>query len=205
MILPMKTTISERLEQQMAFLVEVEKLKAVYRQNMVTDLSRHENSAEHSWHVALMAMILADNAADPGVDPIQAMKMLILHDIVEIDAGDVSLYDVQGNIGKEEREDKAAERIFGLLPADQKNECIALWKEFDERKTPTALFAAALDNMQPVVNHYTSGGYGLKNRDLKTRQIIEKKQFIAEASPELWSFTHKTIMQSEEAGFYSPD
>src|SRR5690554_5812945 len=102
---------------------------------MVTDLSRHENSAEHSWHVALMAMILADSAADPDVDPIQAMKMLILHDIVEIDAGDVSLYDVQGNIGKEEREDKAAERSFGLLPADQKNECIALWKEFDERKT----------------------------------------------------------------------
>ena len=185
MILPMKTTISERLEQQMAFLVEVEKLKAVYRQNMVTDLSRHENSAEHSWHVALMAMILADSAADPDVDPIQAMKMLILHDIVEIDAGDVSLYDVQGNIGKEEREDKAAERSFGLLPADQKNECIALWKEFDERKTPTALFAAALDNMLPVVNHYASGGYGLKNRDLKTQQVIEKKQFIAEASPEL--------------------
>ena len=201
----METLISDRLTQQMAFLVEVEKLKAVYRQNMVTDLSRHENSAEHSWHVALMAMVLTDSATDPEVDPIKAMKMLILHDIVEIDAGDVSLYDVQGNIGKEEREDQAAERIFGLLPPDQKNEFTALWKEFDERETPTALFAAALDNMQPVVNHYTSGGYGIKNRALKTRQIIEKKQFIAQASPELWSYTHKTILQSEEAGFYSPE
>ncbi len=201
----MEKLITERLKQQMAFLVEVEKLKAVYRQNMVTDLSRHENSAEHSWHVALMAMVLSDSAKDPAVDPVKAMKMLILHDIVEIDAGDVSLYDEQGNIGKEEREDTAAERIFGLLPPDQKKEFTALWKEFDARETPTALFAAALDNMQPVVNHYASGGYGVKNRALKTRQIIEKKQFIEQASPDLWRFTHKTILQSEEAGFYSPD
>jgi len=201
----MDTLITERLTQQMAFLVEVEKLKSVYRQNMVNDLSRHENSAEHSWHVALMAMVLSDSATDPAVDPVKAMKMLILHDIVEIDAGDVSLYDVQGNIGKEEREDKAAERIFGLLPPDQKEEFTSLWKEFDERKTPTALFAAALDNMQPVVNHYVTGGYGIKNRALKARQIVEKKCFIEQASPELWGYTRKTIQESTAAGFYTPD
>jgi putative hydrolase of HD superfamily len=196
--------IPERLRKQMDFLTEVEKLKAIYRQNMVIDQSRHENSAEHSWHLALMAMILADEA-ESGVDIKTVMEMLLIHDIVEIDAGDTFLYDSTGNLDKEERENRAAERIFGLLPEDQRDRSIALWKEFDERMTPNALFASAIDNMQPVVNHYVTQGCGIKNKALKTRQVVEKKEFIRQASASLWDYTRETIGKSEAAGYYSPD
>lgn len=197
--------ISERLEQQMKFLIEAEKLKAVYRQNMVIDESRHENSAEHSWHLALMAVILADEAADPAVDLGKVIEMLLIHDIVEIDAGDTFLYDEGGNLDKEQRENLAANRIFGLLPDDQRERCIALWKEFDARETASALFASAIDNMQPVVNHWVSRGSGIRNKSLKTSQVIKKKEFIREASPTLWEYTRAIIGKSEESGYYSPE
>jgi putative hydrolases of HD superfamily len=197
--------ISERLQKQMDFLVEVEKLKLVYRQNMAVDLSRHENTAEHSWHLALMAVILADEAIDPGVDIKTVIEMLLIHDIVEIDAGDTFLYDATGNLDKDERETRAANRIFGLLPEDQRDRCVSLWREFDERKTPSALFASAIDNMQPVINHWASGGYGIKNHSLKKNQVVEKKAFIAEASPSLWEYTKATIDKSAKSGFYADD
>jgi len=197
--------ISERLEKQMQFLVEVEKLKAVYRQNMVVDQSRHENTAEHSWHLALMAVILADEAVDPGVDLPTVIEMLLIHDIVEIDAGDTFLYDADGYQDKEQRENRAAERLFGLLPEDQKDRCIRLWREFDARETPSALFAAAIDNMQPVINHYASRGTGIRNHALKRKQVIEKKEFIRDASPALWEYTLETIERSAALGFYSAE
>jgi putative hydrolase of HD superfamily len=197
--------VSERLSKQMDFLTEVEKLKAVYRQNMVYDRSRHENSAEHSWHLALMAVVLSNEAIDPAVDIKTVIEMLLIHDIVEIDAGDTFLYDEGANLDKEEREDRAATRLFGLLPEDQRDRFISLWREFDARQTPNALFAAALDNMQPVVNHFVSEGYGIKNHALKSRQIIEKKEFIKDASPALWEYTRSVIAKSEERGYYSAD
>lgn len=197
--------ISERLSKQMDFLIEVEKLKAVYRQNMVYDRSRHENSAEHSWHLALMAVILADEAIDPSVNIKTVIEMLLIHDIVEIDAGDTFLYDEGANLDKEEREGRAATRIFGLLPDEQRDRFISLWREFDARETPSALFAAALDNMQPVVNHFVSEGYGIKNHALKSRQIIEKKEFIKDASPALWEYTRSVIAKSEDRGYYSAE
>lgn len=195
--------ISERLQKQMDFLVEAEKLKLVYRQNMAVDLSRHENTAEHSWHLALMAVILEGEAIDPGVDLKTVIEMLLIHDIVEIDAGDTFLYDATGNLDKDERETRAANRIFGLLPEDQRDRCIALWREFDARKTPSALFASAIDNMQPVLNHWASGGYGIKNHSLKKAQVVEKKSFIADASPALWEYTKATIDKSAKSGFYA--
>ncbi len=197
--------ITKRLEQQMAFLMEVEKLKAIYRQNMVYDESRHENSAEHSWHLALMAVILSDEAIEPGVDLSRVIEMLLIHDIVEIDAGDTFLYDTEGHLDKEERETRAAERIFGLLPPDQGQRLMALWKEFDERSTASARFAAAIDNMQPVINHYVSNGCGIVGHALKTAQVLEKKAFIGEISPSLWEYTQKTVEKGEAAGFYSPE
>jgi len=195
--------ISERLQKQMDFIIEVEKLKVVYRQNMAVDLSRHENTAEHSWHLALMAVVLADEAIDPDVDLKTVIEMLLIHDIVEIDAGDTFLYDATANLDKDEREDRAAKRIFGLLPEDQRDRFISLWKDFDVRKTASALFASAIDNMQPVINHWASGGYGIKNHSLNKSQVIEKKAFIAEASPSLWEVTKTTIEKSAEAGFYA--
>jgi putative hydrolase of HD superfamily len=193
------------LAQQMEFLIEVEKLKIIYRQNMVIDATRSENSAEHSWHLALMAVVLFEHAADPQVDLMKVIQMLLLHDIVEIDAGDTFLYDSTGNIDRAGRETRAADRIFGLLPEGQRLRFTALWKEFEERETPSALFAASLDNMQPVVNHYCTKGAAIKKHHLKTSQVIEKKKFIESASPALWDYTLETIHKSEAEGFYSPE
>ncbi len=197
--------IRKRLENQMSFLIEAEKLKAVYRQNTVYDNSRHENSAEHSWHLALMAVVLSGEAIDPGVDILRVIEMVLIHDLVEIDAGDTFLYDEEGNLDKEERERRAADRIFGLLPEDQRDRFLGLWREFDARETPSALFAAALDNMQPVVNHYVSDGCGVKGNGLTVGQVIAKKAFIGDVSPALWEYTRETIAKSERAGFYSAE
>ena len=196
---------TQRLADQMAFLIEAEKLKAVYRQNMVYDRSRRENSAEHSWHLALMAIVLSGEAVEPGVDILRVIEMVVLHDIVEIDAGDTFLYDAEGNLDKDEREKRAADRIFGLLPEDQRERFLALWREFDARETPSARFAAALDNMQPVVNHFVSDGYGVKNHELTVAQVVAKKSFIGDVSPSLWEYTRETIAKSERAGFYSSE
>lgn len=193
---------TETLSRQMDFLCEIEKLKTVYRQNMVIDKSRQENSAEHSWHLALMALILKDHASDSGIDVLRVIKMVLVHDLVEIDAGDTFLYDETGNLDKDERESRAAVRIFGLLPPEQCEEFTALWKEFEERKSPDALFAAALDNMQPVINHYLSDGSGIRKHDITVSQIMAKKSFIGDAAPELWEFTKEIIGKSEQKGFY---
>jgi putative hydrolases of HD superfamily len=192
----------DNLIKQMNFLCEIEKLKTVYRQNIVIDKSRNENSAEHSWHLAVMAIILFDHSKNPDIDLLRVIKMVLIHDLVEIDAGDTFLYDETGNLDKEERENRAAERIFGLLPEEQEKEIVSLWKEFDERKTPDALFASALDNMQPVINHYLSDGCGISGHRITMTQIIEKKEFIREASPELWEYTKEIISKSAEKGFY---
>ncbi len=193
---------SEKLAQQMAFICEIEKLKTVYRQNTVIDQSRKENSAEHSWHLAIMALILADYSKDPNIDVLRVIKMVLIHDLVEIDAGDTFLYDESGNADKLQREERAAARIFGLLPDEQKKELSELWREFDERSSPDALFAAALDNMQPVINHYLSDGCGIRGHDITSEQVVEKKQFIGEIAPALWSYTKQTIEKSKERGFY---
>jgi putative hydrolase of HD superfamily len=194
--------ISERLRKQFEFISEIEKLKIVYRQNTVYDKSRHENSAEHSWHIALMAFLLCEHSALEGVSVSRVVEMLLVHDIVEIDAGDTFLFDGNGNLDKEYREQKASERIFGLLPKDQAQRFVELWKEFDERKTADALFASALDNLQPVLNHYLTDGCGIKNHNLTVDEVIAKKEFISSASPELWEITLETIRKSEKAGFY---
>ncbi len=193
------------IQRQMDFLIEAERLKTVYRQNMVVDKSRQENSAEHSWHLALMAIVLGDRAIDPEVDIMKVIKMVLVHDIVEIDAGDTFLYDAKGYEDKDEREQRAANRIFGLLPESLADELLSLWREFEERKTPSALFAAALDNMQPVINHWCSGGAAIKKHHIKASQIIDKKKFIEKASPELWEITLDTIKKSSASGFYDPE
>jgi len=189
----------------MAFLGEIEKLKTVYRQNMVVDKTRQENSAEHSWHLALMAIVLQDYSANPEIDILRVIKMVLLHDLVEIDAGDTFLYDEAGYQDKEARENQAAKRIFSLLPDTQRNEFLSLWKEFESRNTADALFAAALDNMQPVINHHLSDGAGICKHQIKKSQIVEKKQFIAKASPELWEYTQEIIGKSSDRGFYIPE
>src|SRR5580658_9097881 len=134
----------ERLEDQVRFILEVDRLKEVFRQTLCTQSRRAENDAEHSWHLCLAVIVLAEHANEPGLDVLRVLKMLIIHDLVEIDAGDTFAYDTARIAGQHEREARAADRIFGLVPADQGGEFRALWDEFEEKRTPEARFSAAI-------------------------------------------------------------
>lgn len=148
----------ERLEKQIEFIVEIDQLKSVLRRTRLIKEDRLENSAEHSWDIAMMAFILHEHANEP-VELLRVLKMLLIHDIVEIDAGDTFLYDVKGAEDKREREEAAADRIFGMLPEDQASELRALWEEFEARDTPEAKFAASVDRLTGMLhNHRTQGG-----------------------------------------------
>ena len=173
------------LGQQIAFLVEIDKLKGVLRQSLLVDGSRQENTAEHSWHLAMAAMILAPHA-DTDVDVTRAVEILIIHDLVEIDAGDTYIYDEEGRQDKEERERVAAERIFKLLPPNQAERVRKLWDEFEERTTPTARFAYAVDRLQPLLLNASSGGISWRQHGIRHSQTFEKNSPIAEASETLW-------------------
>ncbi|GAB2890016.1 HD domain-containing protein [Uliginosibacterium flavum] len=194
-----------RLEQQMAFIIEMEKLKIVYRQNGVLGGARHENTAEHSWHVTLMALLLQEHALDQNLDIVKVIKMLMVHDIVEIDAGDTWAYDAAGYQDKAAKEDAAAQRIFGLLPSDQCEALITVWREFEVGETPEARFAASLDSMSPVVNFYATDGVEGDTGRLKTSQVYAKKRFIGETAPALWHYTQDVIRKSGEKGLYLED
>src|SRR5690554_5148412 len=140
----------------MEFILEIDKLKQIYRQTLVTDGSRRENDAEHSWHLALMAMVLAEHAAQL-VDLLRVIKMVLIHDLVEIDAGDTFCYDGPAHNDKEEREYQAAQRLFSMLPEDQEQEFWQLWREFEAVETADAKFANALDRLQPMLNNTVTG------------------------------------------------
>ena len=138
-----------RLEQQVQFILEVDRLKEIFRQTVCTQSRRAENDAEHSWHICLAVIVLAEHANEPGMDVLRVLKMLLIHDLVEIDAGDTFAYDTLGMAGQHDREAKAADRIFGMLPADQAREFRGLWDEFEERKSLESRFANAIDRFQP--------------------------------------------------------
>ena len=140
-----------RLAQQIRFIAEVDKLKEIFRQTVNTQSRRNENDAEHSWHLCLCVIVLAEHANSPTLDVLRVLKMVILHDLVEIDAGDTFAYDVAGMVGQHEREALAADRIFGLLPDDQAVGFRQLWDEFEARSTPESKFAAAVDRFQPML------------------------------------------------------
>ncbi|MEH2450558.1 HD domain-containing protein [Nostoc sp.] len=161
-----------RLTQQIQFIIEIDRLKQVIRQTLLTDGSRRENSAEHSWHLAVMAIVLAEYAPE-GVDIFHAIKMLLIHDLVEIDAGDTFCYDVQGNESKAVREAQAALRLFRLLPADQGRELRLLWDEFEAGETPTAKFAAVLDRIQPLLQNQQNGGETLRTHGIRRDQVMK--------------------------------
>ncbi|MEK7394571.1 MAG: HD domain-containing protein [Fibrobacterota bacterium] len=190
------------LHQCLAFVSEIEKLKMVGRQNMVIDGSRQENSAEHSWHIALMAVVLAGHSNFEGLDVAKVVKMLLIHDVVEIDFGDTFLYDVEANKSKAQKETAAARRIFGMLPEGLSLEFLQLWNEFEARETPEAKFAAALDGLQPLMNHLASGGVGIVKHKIATERVIASKSHIAEGSATLWDYAQDVIRQSEVAGLY---
>ena len=195
-----------RLTQQIQFIIEIDQLKQVMRQTLLTDGSRRENSAEHSWHLAMMAMSLAEYAPD-GVDIFHAIKMLLIHDLVEIDAGDTFCYDVQANQHKAQREAQAALRLFGLLPADQGEELHLLWGEFEAGETPTAKFAAALDRIQPLLHNQKNGGGTWRVNGITQNQVMKRVAPVEMGAPQLWPFVVQLIDDCVAAGYLqaSPD
>lgn len=194
--------ITERLRKQLRFMLEVDKLKTILRRNHTTDM-RRENTAEHCWHITLFALILAEHSNVP-IDIMKVLTMLLIHDIVEIDAGDTFVYDTKGFEDKAEREQKAAERIFGILPDDQHLELKKLWNEFEERKTPEARFAAALDRLNPMILNFYSDGKTWKEHSISANQAFNHNKHMAEGSIELWEFAQQLIQSSVENGYLQP-
>ncbi|MDJ0774451.1 MAG: HD domain-containing protein [Mastigocoleus sp. MO_167.B18] len=192
-----------RLNQQIQFIIEIDKLKQVLRQTTLTDGSRRENSGEHSWHLAMMTMILAEYAPSE-VDLFHAMKMVLIHDLVEIDAGDTFCFDVQNNKSKAQRETAAAKRLFGILPENQGKELHSLWEEFEARKTPSAKFAAALDRIQPMLNNKATKGGTWQIYNITHEQVMKRMTPVEEGAPQLWDLVQKTIEECITAGYLQP-
>jgi putative hydrolase of HD superfamily len=191
-----------RLEQQLRFIVELDRLKSVLRRTVLTDESRNENSAEHSWHIAVMAVLLREHA-DPRVDIDRVIRMLLVHDIVEIDAGDTFAYDPAASIGRAQREQLAADRVFGLLPADQGAELRALWEEFEAGATIDAAYAIALDRLQPLLQNVHTRGGTWRTYGVTRAQVLARMRPVAIGTPGLWEFVEKTLAAATSAGYLS--
>ncbi|UOA31722.1 5'-deoxynucleotidase YfbR [Sulfitobacter sp. DSM 110093] len=185
--------MTERLDQQIAFLNEADKLKTILRGTTLCDASRAENSAEHSWHLALYALVLADQAG-PEVDINRVIKMLILHDLVEIDAGDNPIFGDYDAADMEAQEQIAADRIFGLLPPDLRDDLRGIWEEFEAAESPSARFAKSLDRFQPPMQNLASGGGSWTDYNVSEAQIEEKVgRKIAIGAPALWAYARARI------------
>lgn len=193
--------IKDRLNSQINFILEIDKLKKVYRQSILVDGSREENDAEHSWHLAMMAILLSEYANDQQLDILKVIKMVLIHDIVEIDAGDTFVYDIVGNNSKAEREEKAASRIFGLLPPDQGQEFMDLWKEFERRNTSEAKFAAVMDRLEPLLLNSKTDGHTWKKFDIRSEKVFQKNIHVQEGSRELWHYINDLIEDCIEKGY----
>lgn len=191
--------IPQRLREQMRFIAEADRLKEVFRQTVNLRSRRPENDAEHSWHIVLMAVVLAEHAAAP-VDLRRVVCMLVIHDLVEIDAGDTFAYDAAGMATQHERESVAADRVFGLLPADQAREFRALWDEFEARATPEARYAAAIDRLQPMLLNCWTEGAAWRRHGITRDRVEARNRHIAEGSAALWEFAVESVDAAVAAG-----
>lgn len=191
--------MDERLKKQMDFLLEVDKLKFIYRQTYLSNGERKENDAEHSWHLALMAVLLQEYSNEP-VDVTKVMTMVLIHDLVEIDAGDTYAYDTAGNQTKREREVKAAQRIFGILPKDQEEAFRALWEEFEAYETPEAKFAHVCDNMQPFMLNHATGGRSWQEHGVKKSQVLGRNSRLADGSETMKQYFDEILAEHVEKG-----
>ncbi|MBQ6267254.1 MAG: HD domain-containing protein [Clostridia bacterium] len=189
----------DRLRQQVEFLALIDRMKQVLRQNLVADASRRENDAEHSWHMAVTAMVLSEYATEP-VDIPKAAELALVHDLVEIYAGDTFAYDTVGYQDKAARETAAAERLFGSLPGTQGAELRAFWEEFEACDTPESRFANIMDRFQPLILNYLSGGHTWKTFDVHKPTILKRNEIIRTWSPQLWIAVNEILDQAVKEG-----
>lgn len=184
----------ERLRKQFAFALEADKEKQIFRQTWLADGQRKENDAEHAWHMALMAILMAEHANEP-VDVLKTVTMILIHDIVEIDAGDTYAYDEEAKKSQKEREEQAAERLFGMLPEDQGQKLRALFEEFEEGKTAEARYAHTMDNMQPMMLNAATGGKGWIEHQVHLSQVLKRNEHTAEGSEEIWEYAKEHFLK----------
>jgi putative hydrolase of HD superfamily len=189
-----------RLEQQIGFLLELDKAKTIGRQSYLTNGERKENDAEHMWHLALLVLVLAEHAGEP-IDAVRVLKMVLLHDIVEIDAGDTYIYDEVGKATQAVREGQAADRIYGLLPPDQEAELREIWEEFEARVTPESRFAAAVDRLQPLLLNLATEGRAWKEHGMTADRVWAVNRKIAEGSPALWAYVEGLLADAVARGY----
>ena len=195
---------AERLRRQIAFIVEVDKLKEIFRQTILTQSRRDENSAEHSWHFALMIIVLAEHSNHQPLDVLRILKMVLIHDLVEIDAGDTFAYDTKNMVDQHEREAKAADRIFGLLPPDQTAEFRALWDEFEDKKTPEAKFATACDRFHPMLLNCLTDGHAWQKHGVTKDRVLARNAHVADGSQALWEYAVNMINDAVANGHLPP-
>jgi len=191
--------IPEDLVKQIHFIKEIDKLKYIQRKTKLFNSDRNENDAEHSWHLALMAIVLTGHS-NTSVDLLKVVKMVLIHDIVEIDAGDTFIYDTQKNHSNAEEERLAARRIFGLLPTEQAEELIELWEEFEAGETGEAKFARAMDRLEPLLQNTSNNGGTWKEFGVTYEKVHQKKRVIKEGSNSIWNFAEQLINESVETG-----
>lgn len=189
----------KRLKKQMEFLLEVDKLKFITRQTYLSDGKRKENDGEHSWHLALMAVLLSEYSNEE-IDLVKVITMVLIHDIVEIDAGDTYAYDAVGNQSKREREVKAADRIFNILPEDQAAKLRQLWEEFEAYETPEAKFAHVCDNVQPLMLNDATNGLGWREHGVKKSQVLQRNRRTGEGSQVMMEYINQILDKNVESG-----
>ena len=194
---------NDKLRKQIEFAVTVDKMKEVLRRNLVVSGERRENDAEHSWHLALMAMLLEEYSAEK-VNIERVLKIALVHDLVEVYAGDTFAYDEKGYEDKEERERAAADKLFGSLESEQSAEFRALWDEFEAAETPESKYANAIDRIQPLILHYLTNGHTWRLGNVHAPQIYKRMDIIRTAAPELWQIVEGVIADSIEKGILKP-
>ncbi len=191
--------MDERLQKQLEFILEIDKEKNIFRQTHLSGHGRNENDAEHAWHMAIMAYLLQEYSNEK-IDVARVMLMCLIHDVVEIDAGDTYAYDAEGLKTQKAREDAAKERLYSLLPEDQKEALIAIFDEFEERKTPEARFARALDNLQPLLLNNSNNGGDWKNHEVTARQVYGRQSRTREGSEKLFEVTDQILKENIAKG-----
>jgi putative hydrolases of HD superfamily len=190
---------TDNLIKQVSFIKEIDKLKYIQRKTKLFNSGRHENDAEHSWHLAMMTIVLAEHSDKP-IDVLKVLKMVLIHDIVEIDAGDTFIYDTLKNHTNTEQELFAAKRIFGLLPVEQAEEFIAIWEEFEEGITDDAKFAKSMDRFEPLLQNYSNNGGTWTEFNVPYQQVYDKKKVIKNGSSAIWNYADNILTESVDKG-----